>query len=124
MISPSTRSVRAALFGTGVKVLTSIAGMRCREARDGHPVRRTTDVIKACLGEKRNTVRIPTMLATDANLEVWARRPSQPRCQGNQLPDALNVQGDKGVLGEDPLAHVGWQEATGVIPAHPQRRLR
>src|SRR5690606_24174211 len=86
-------------------------GLRRRQPRDRHPVRRAAHVVEADLLAECDRGRVAPMLATDSQLDARARGAAAFGGDADQIAHAVLVQADERVLFEDSLLHVGVQEA-------------
>src|SRR5262250_276295 len=68
--------------------------------------------------------RIAAVLAADADLEVAARRATPLGANGDQLADALAVDGDERIDLEDASLGVVGKDRRGIIARQPETGLR
>src|SRR3989442_11538394 len=68
-------------------------GLRGREARDRHAVRRHADVVEPHLLEEMDRRRVAPVLAADAELEILPRLASELDRRLHHLADTLDVDG-------------------------------
>ena len=97
--------------------------LRRREPGDRHAVGRGADIIEADALAEGDAGRIAAMLAANAELEVRPGRPAALDRDRDQLADALDVDADEGVAGEDALLDIGAEEAAGIVAADAQGGL-
>lgn len=70
------------------------------EARDGHAVRRSADVIEADAFAEYYAGRVPAMFATDSKLDGWPRYPRPFARSSDKLADTINVKAHEGISRE------------------------
>src|SRR5205085_3045820 len=97
--------------------------LRRRQPGDRHAVGRGADIIEADLLAESDAGRVAAMLAAYAELEVRFHQGAALRRDRDQLADALDVEADEGIAGEDALFDIGGEEAAGIVAAEPQRGL-
>ena len=68
--------------------------------------------------------RVPTVLSTNADFQSWIGFPSQLYRHLDELPYTRLVERLEGVISEDPVLDVKWQESPRVISRQPESRLR
>src|SRR5467141_2380523 len=101
--------------------------LSCRQTRNGHAERRSTDVVHADLMAKLHAVRIAAMFAADADLEFGARLAPLFDAPAHQHADTLGIERLEWIRAEYSgflLVHVIGQEAAGVVAGKTHGGLR
>src|SRR5689334_10607392 len=80
--------------------------LRCGKPCDRHAERGARHVVEADLVAERDRSRIAAMLAANADLELAARLAPPFDADAHQFADALLVNGDKGIAGNDAALRV------------------
>src|SRR5690606_24326971 len=94
------------------------------EPGDGHPERRAGHIVELALLEEVHGLRISTVLATDADLEIGLGLAALIGADANQSADALLVDRLEGGEPEDAGVEVAREEARlDVVPREAPRRL-
>src|SRR5437870_8590485 len=130
MRSPSTMT---SYFGTGLsacrcifgRVGSSERGLRGREAREWDAVRRARHVVQAELVAERDALRLASVLAADAELELGLRAAAALDRDPHQVADAADVERLERVLLEHAVLEIRREELPlGVVTREAKRRLR
>src|SRR6187399_1779609 len=98
--------------------------MRCREPRNRHAKWRARHVVHAHVVAKRDRLRIATVLATDADLEIWSRRTSIAHRHRDQLANAALVELLERIFRQQSFLEIVWQEAPRIVATEAERGLR
>ena len=88
------------------------------QAGDGHAVGGAGDVVEPDLVAEGHTGGIAAVLAANAELDPIARR--SPTLDGklHELTNAIDIEADEGIAGEDALLDISGEEASGIVAAH------
>src|SRR5512133_3881744 len=70
-----------------------------------------------------DTFRVATVFAADAELDVRAGLASELDGHFHELADASLIDGGKRILLHDVQFGIGWEEAAGIVAAHPEGGL-
>src|SRR4051812_7356056 len=87
----SDASSRWRMSGRGAGTRRLERGVRGREARDRHPIRRARHVVEAHLVAEVHRPRFAAVFAADAELDVAARRASLLDTHAHELAHALDI---------------------------------
>ena len=93
------------------------------EARDGDTEGRATDVVHALFVAEYDGGGIAAVLAADPDLETLFGGAAEPDAGGDELPDAVAVDGLEGILVQDVLAEIFGEEGVSVVAAEAEREL-
>src|ERR1700722_17488234 len=93
------------------------------ETRDRYAERRARDVVEPDLVAERDRGRIAAVLAADAELEVLAHLAAALARDRDQFADALAIDRDERIDGENALRGVGAEKARGVVAADAEGGL-
>src|SRR5262245_2294219 len=97
--------------------------LRRRQPCDRHAERRTGDVIEADRLATANRGWIHAVFAANAELHVVARLPTTLRCYADQLPYAVEIKRDKGIMLDDALAQISRDIGSRIVARHAEGRL-
>src|SRR5436309_7358707 len=89
--------------------------LRCSEAGDGDAEGRAGNVVEADLLAELDRGRVAAVLAANAELQRWAGLAPAIGGKADKLADALAVEGDERVAGEDAALGIGAEEGGGIV---------
>src|SRR5690606_3467232 len=98
--------------------------LRCGETGDGDAVGRAGHVVEANFVEECDGGRITSMLAADADLEVWAHPTSAGGPDLDQFADTGLVDRHERIDLDYAGLHIVRQYRGGVVPREAEARLR
>src|SRR5829696_608708 len=99
--------------------------LRRRHARDRHPVGRAAHVVEAAHLKERDRLRIASVFAADAELQVGLRLAAGPGCEPHEPADARSVDRLERAAVQDLGLDVAVEEAPlHVVAREPERCLR
>src|SRR5580698_2280016 len=98
--------------------------LRRGETRHRHAVRRARHVIQTDLLAELDRRRIAAMLAANAKFQIGLHRAAFFRGDAHHFADALDVDRDERILGQDTLFDVLRQELAGIVARQPEDGLR
>src|SRR3954470_10651277 len=125
LTAPAARVVRFAMdcslrFACG---LLAERGLRRRQPRDRHAERRARHVVEPDLMAERDRSGIAAVLAADADLEVLADLAAALDADPHQRADAVAVDRDERIAGQDAARGVDAEERRRVVAADAEGGL-